>query len=90
MLKVQSLGHLDQAIFVKGTILTQRPINGTSKTCTGVVQSDIAGQVGLIEEGEDRIALFEASDAGTGGYNSASAIGGRDSGKGDWEGVFAL
>lgn len=46
--------------------------------------------MGLVEEGENGVTLLKTSDARSSGYNGASAIGGRDYGKVDWERVFAL
>lgn len=46
--------------------------------------------MGLVEEGEDSVALLEARDAGARGDDGAGAVGGGDHGYGDGEGVFAL
>ena len=51
---------------------------------------DGAGEVRLVEEGDDSVALFKASNAGAGSDDGAGAIGGGHSGEGDWEGVFSL
>lgn len=54
------------------------------------MHGDIAGQVGLVEKGDDRVPLLKTSDTGTGGYNGAGTIGGRNPGDGERERVFAL
>ena len=65
-------------------------VEGAAETRVDVRECDGAGEVGLVEEGEDPVALFEAGDAGAGGDDGAGAVGGGDNGEGDGEGIFAL
>ena len=46
--------------------------------------------MGLIEEGQNSVAVLETSHAGTGCDNCAGAIGGGDDGEVNWKAIFAL
>lgn len=46
--------------------------------------------MGLVEEGEDFVALFELRDAGTDCFDGASSIGAGDNVVFGWERIFAL
>ena len=51
---------MDQARLVKGAVLTERAVETAAETGLGVGDGDGAGEMGLIEEGDDSVALLEA------------------------------
>ena len=65
--------------------MTESAVEFTAKTGKGVGDGDVTGEVGLVEECEDSVALLEAGDALAGG-----AVGAGDYRVGHGERVFAL
>lgn len=65
---------MHQARLVKGAVLTESAVESTAETGLGVGDGNGAGEVGLIEEGDDSVALLEAGDAWTGGDDGACAV----------------
>ena len=65
---------MHQARLVKGAVLTESAVESTAETGLGVGDCNGAGEVGLIEEGDDSVALLEAGDAWTGGDDGACAV----------------
>ena len=65
---------MHQARLVKGAVLTESAVESAAETGLGVGDGDGAGKMGLIEEGDDSVALLEAGDAWTGGDDGACAV----------------
>ena len=90
LLKIQACGHLDQTAFFEGAILTQRTIQSTTKPGGSVRSFDRTSKMGLVEESEDFVSFLESGDSRAGSNDSASAVGCRNYGEANGEGVFAL
>ena len=70
--------------------MTESAVEFTAETGKGVGDGDVTGEVGLVEECEDSVALLEAGDAFAGGDDGAGAVGAGDYRVGHGERVFAL
>ena len=58
--------------------MAESAVQGSAETGHGVGDFDGAGDVGLVEEGEDSVSFVEAGDAGAGGDDGAGAVGDGD------------
>ena len=70
--------------------MTERAVEFAAETGQGVGDGDVTGEVGLVEECEDSVALLEAGDAFARGDDGACAVGAWDYRVGRRERVFAL
>lgn len=64
--------------------------DGAAETGENSIGGKRAGDVALVEERGDFIALLEAGDATAGGKDFAGRVRAGNDGEGDWERVFAL
>jgi hypothetical protein len=83
-------GHGHEALLVVGAVLLQGAVDGAADAGADALEVERAREVALVEEGEDFVALLEASHAGADGFNHARAVGGGDDGHVQGEGVEAF
>lgn len=61
--EVEVGGHADETLLVESAVLLKGAINGSTDTGGDTVVVERAGDVGLVEEGEDLVALLETGHA---------------------------
>lgn len=83
-------GHGHEALLVVGAVLLQGAVDGAADAGADALEVERAREVALVEEGEDFVALLEASHAGADGFDYARAVGGGDNGDVQGEGVEAF
>jgi hypothetical protein len=78
------------AVLIEHAVLAECTVDDTAQTGVRCVEIDRTVLVGLVEEGDDLISLFELGDFGARFEDFARAVGGRDDGDVEGEGVFSL
>jgi hypothetical protein len=72
--EVEVGGHADESLLVESAILLQGSVDGAADAGRYAVEVERAGKMGLVEEGQDFVALLEASYASTDFFDDTSAI----------------
>lgn len=82
--------HAHEALLVVRAVLAQGAVDGAADAGRDAVPVEGAGEVRLVEEGQDFVAFGEAGHAAADGFDGAGAVGGGDHVGGLREGVEAF
>ena len=80
----------NQAVLFEDAVFAEGAREGAAEAGANRARRERAGDVALVEERGDFVALLEAVNATAGGEDLAGCIGAGNDGESDWEGVFAL
>lgn len=80
---------MHEALLVEGAILPQAPVDVAADTGGDGLRVETPGQVALVEDYDDLVAVLEARDALADGGDGAGAVRGRNDALAKAEGVLA-